>query len=123
LSSDKNLRIELNFLSSRGGKSLVIRTVNNMIEQVIQRHPEFKGHLTVHVLRHTYNDMLSERAKALGLSGADEKQVRNYLNDWNPQSNQGDEYRNVTFESGRLRSRWPTSRRSDRSGAHFKKYA
>ena len=45
---------------SRNGKPLTLRGLDNIFAQILLRHPEFSGHLTPHVLRHTANDLLSE---------------------------------------------------------------
>jgi integrase len=70
------------FLSSKTGSPLNQGTVNNIIAQIVKKHSEFKGILTPHILRHSYNDTLSEIAKENGVSEHDAMEIRNYLCGW-----------------------------------------
>ncbi len=87
---------------SEDGKPLSLRMVNAVLEQVSRRFPEFSGTLSPHVLRHTYNDMLTESARENGFEGEAFKQAQNYLNGWQLHSEQGASYsRNAIEERAR----------------------
>ncbi|MGB8204316.1 MAG: site-specific integrase [Candidatus Baltobacteraceae bacterium] len=79
------------FLSEEG-KPLSLRMVNYIFAQIVRRYPTFEGLLTPHVLRHTYNDMLSKAARENGLADAAFRAAQNYLNGWSLTSNQGTHY-------------------------------
>ena len=81
------------FLSSRTGNPLSLIAVNNIFYQIIKHHHEFKYILTPHILRHSYNDLLSEIADENGLSEHDVIEIRNYLCGWSRLSSQGESYR------------------------------
>lgn len=81
------------FLSSKTGNPLNQGTVNNIIAQIVKKHSEFKGILSPHILRHSYNDTLSEIAKENNVSEHDATEIRNYLCGWTRSSKQGDDYR------------------------------
>lgn len=78
---------------SGNGEPISLRQVNTIVSQIRSRFSEFQGILTPHVLRHTYNDMLSEVARENNVPEEEEIQLRNYLNGWSPRSLQGDHYR------------------------------
>ncbi len=80
------------FISAHG-EPISLRQVNTIFSQIRSRFSEFSGVLTPHVLRHTYNDMLSEVARENNVPQEDEIQLRNYLNGWSPRSLQGNHYR------------------------------
>jgi integrase len=81
------------FLSSRTGKPLSLLAVNNIFYQIIKHYPEFDGILSPHILRHTYNDLLSDVADSNNVSEHDASEVRNYLCGWSRFSQQGNNYR------------------------------
>ena len=85
-------------LLSEEGKPLSLRSVNAILEQVVRRFPEFKGALTPHVLRYTYNDILEESGHAAGLDAEALKAARNYLNGWTLTSEQGTHYARRAIE-------------------------
>jgi integrase len=74
---------------SEDGNPLALRSVNAMLERIVACFPEFEGLLSPHVLRYTYNDMLTESATAAGVDAETLKQTRNYLNGWSLTSEQG----------------------------------
>ena len=86
------------FLSEEG-KPLSLRMVNYVFGQIVRRFPEFDGFLTPHIMRYTYNDMLSEAARLNGLDDAAFKAAQNYLNGWALTSNQGIHYSNRDIEA------------------------
>ncbi|MDF2690819.1 MAG: phage integrase family protein [Gammaproteobacteria bacterium] len=81
------------FLASRDGKPLSSIAINNMIWQLIKKHNEFSGVLSPHILRHSYNDFLSEIADKEGIAEHDAIEIRNYLCGWSHNSEQGNNYR------------------------------
>lgn len=81
------------FLATHTGRPLSLVAVNNIFYQLINRHPAFIGILTPHILRHSYNDLLSEIADEQGLSEHDAVEIRNYLCGWSRFSTQGENYR------------------------------
>ncbi|MDE2481707.1 MAG: site-specific integrase [bacterium] len=83
---------------SEDGQPLSLRMVNAVLEQICRRFPEFDGALSPHVLRHTYNDMLSESASASGIEGETFRQAQNYLNGWQLTSDQGATYSRRAIE-------------------------
>jgi integrase len=48
------------FLSLRSGQPIGLSTPNDSIAALIEKHPEFKGKLTPHILRNTYFDALRD---------------------------------------------------------------
>ena len=52
---------------SEDGNPLALRSVNAVLERIVACLPEFEGILSPHVLRYTYNDMLTESAAAAGV--------------------------------------------------------
>jgi hypothetical protein len=83
---------------STAGNPLGLRSVNAILERIVQRFPEFSGILTPHVLRYTYNDMLTESAAIAGIDAETFKVTRNYLNGWSLHSDQGDLYARRAIE-------------------------
>lgn len=81
------------FLSSTSGKPLSNVAVNNMTWQIIKKHPQFAGILSPHILRHSYNDLLSEVAEKNNIPEHDATEIRNYLCGWTRNSDQGNNYR------------------------------
>lgn len=77
---------------ARTGKPIAVSTVNNIFDQIVLWYPEFEGLLTPHVLRHTANDELSETLSRAGCDHELTKEIRNFLNGWDPDSNQGAKY-------------------------------
>ena len=83
---------------SRKGKPLTLRGLDNIFAQILLRHPEFCGHLTPHVLRHTANDLLSEVFEQSGCTNDEAKEIRNHLMGWEPNSEQGVRYSRAHIE-------------------------
>jgi integrase len=83
---------------SVAGQPMSLRQVNDILEQVCRRFPEFDGLLTPHVLRYTYNDSLRDASIALGMSDIDRQQAQNYLNGWSLESEQATHYTQRTSE-------------------------
>lgn len=81
------------FLSSKTGQPLSLLAVNNIFYQIVKHYPEFDGILSPHILRHTYNDLLSEVADNNNVSEHDAQDIRNYLCGWSRFSQQGNNYR------------------------------
>jgi site-specific recombinase XerD len=88
------------FLSlSEEGKPLSPRMMNYVFAQIVRRFPEFRGSLTPHVMRYTYNDKLSEAARARGINDVAFKAAQNYPNGWSLTSNQGAGYSQRDIET------------------------
>jgi hypothetical protein len=85
-------------LFSEDGNPLALRSVNAVLERVVECFPEFTGILSPHVLRYTYNDMLTESAAAVGSDAETFKAARNYLNGWSLHSDQGSLYARRAIE-------------------------
>jgi hypothetical protein len=83
---------------SEDGNPLALRSVNAILERIVACFPEFEGILSPHVLRYTYNDMLTESAAAAGVDAETLKQTRNYLNGWALNSEQGSLYSRRAIE-------------------------
>jgi site-specific recombinase XerD len=81
------------FLSSSTGKPLSSVAINNIIWQITKKHPSFEGVLSPHILRHSYNDLLSEIAEKNNIPEHDAREIRNYLCGWARSSEQGNNYR------------------------------
>jgi len=80
------------------GNPLSLRSVNAVFERIVECFPEFAGILSPHILRYTYNDMLSENAAEAGVDAETLKAARNYLNGWLLHSDQGALYARRTIE-------------------------
>ena len=83
---------------SEYGNPLALRSVNAVLERIVTCFPEFDGILSPHVLRYTYNDMLTESAAAAGVDAETLKATRNYLNGWSLASDQGSLYARRAIE-------------------------
>ncbi len=83
---------------SEDGNPLALRSVNAVLERVVACYPEFIGILSPHVLRYTYNDMLTESAAGAGIDAETLKRSRNYLNGWSLNSEQGSLYSRRAIE-------------------------
>jgi integrase len=84
---------------ARTGEPISLPAVNNIFDQIVLRHPEFDGLLTPHVLRHTANDELSETFEHAGCGQELAREVRNFLNGWDPDSTQGARYSATYIEA------------------------
>jgi integrase len=76
---------------ARDGTPLATRSVEDMPKMIRHALPEF-DRLTIHVLRHDWNDRFSELAREKGWSEEKEVQHRNYLQGWVKTSKQGLNY-------------------------------
>jgi integrase len=83
---------------SQDGYPLALRSVNAVIERIVECLPEFSGILSPHVLRYTYNDMLQESATAAGMDATQFTAAQNYLNGWSLESTQGALYSRRAIE-------------------------
>jgi integrase len=84
---------------ARTGKPIALSTVNNIFKQISLWHREFAGLLSPHVLRHTANDDLSETLNAVECGPELAKEIRNFLNGWDPDSSQGIKYNRRYLET------------------------
>ena len=76
---------------ARDGSPLATRSVEDMTKRIRRAFPEFER-LTIHVLRHDWNDRFSDLAREKGWGQEKETQHRNYLQGWAKTSNQGLHY-------------------------------
>jgi hypothetical protein len=92
------------FLSDEG-KPLSLRMVNYVFAQIVRRFPAFNGLLTPHVMRHSYNDMLSKAARENGLDNDAFKALGGHFKRYHPWPLQTVPVRaRVIWEEGFLRS-------------------
>lgn len=74
------------FVASRTGQPLTISAVGKLFQELRKKCPSLPKGLSAHVLRHTFNDMLSKYMEENGVPPEDEKPSRIYLNGWSPTS-------------------------------------
>lgn len=65
------------FLSNRDGEPLSVQTPNAILNELIKKHPEYKGHLSPHRLRNTFHDVLND---ALNIQNIGESSFSRKLN-------------------------------------------
>lgn len=70
------------FLANGTGEPLSLSAVQKVFEKLRQKVPDLPEDLSAHVLRHTWNERFSEQMDEKGVSEADEKKWRNYINGW-----------------------------------------
>lgn len=84
------------FVAQGSGRALSKRAVQHAIEQFVALHPEFRGHLTPHILRHSWSDMmrsyLSSESKKRAIDPEFAKLLFNYLGGWTHGSEQSSRY-------------------------------
>lgn len=84
------------FVSYRDGAPLSKRGVQHILAQVRRRHPEFRGVLTIHVLRNCWSDMtrarLKEMVESKQIDSEFAKLLFNYLGGWSHGSAQSNKY-------------------------------
>jgi hypothetical protein len=79
--------------------------------------PEFEG-LTIHVLRHDWNDRFSDLAREKGWSEEKETQHRNYLQGWTKTSKQGLSYTRRSTREEAINAALELQRRDWSGAAH-----
>lgn len=57
IDADKSMYM---FLSNQDGKPLSVNTPNVLLNQLIEKHPEYSGQLSPHRLRNTFHDVLND---------------------------------------------------------------
>lgn len=73
--------------SLRGGGPLNLGGVNGIFSFLVKKQlPHFKGKLSPHTMRHTYNEWFVELADSLGWPEGRIKDVQRYLNGWSERS-------------------------------------
>jgi integrase len=81
------------FTSQRGGAPLDAAGVNWIFDLLVNRcFPHLKGKLHPHILRHTFNQKLTEEAQVLGWSDDQRHKVQTYLNGWSEGSRMPEVY-------------------------------
>jgi integrase len=63
------------------GQPLSLPRVNGILAQIVARFPEFKG-LSPHILRHTCDTRITEKARELGIEEASLTKHLKYFNGW-----------------------------------------
>jgi integrase len=76
---------------ARDGRPIARRSVEDMTKMIRRAFPEFES-LTIHMLRHDWNDRFSDLASEKAWSQEKETQHRNYLQGWIKTSKQGLNY-------------------------------
>jgi integrase len=66
---------------SQRGDPIALHSINSMLTQISIKHPEFKG-LHPHILRHTANTRLREKARERGQAYSDFEKNIKYINGW-----------------------------------------
>jgi integrase len=66
---------------SRKGDPIALQTINALLAQIGLKHPEFEG-LHPHILRHTANTRLREKARERGQAHSDFEKNLKYINGW-----------------------------------------
>lgn len=84
------------FVSQPHGKPLSKRAVQHLLSEVVRKHKEFEGLLTVHVLRHCWSDMMHDHLGRLVKAGKIDPEFSrllfNYLGGWSHGSFQSSRY-------------------------------
>ena len=80
------------FTSTLSGKPLSLKSCNAIFDKIRSNFPELSEGLHPHILRHTWNDIFSERADASGVSEDMEKKLRAELMGWSPTSDMPSHY-------------------------------
>lgn len=70
------------FVANGTGEPLSLSAVQKVFEELRQKVPDLPEDLSAHVLRHSWNERFSEQMDEKGVSEADEKKWRNYVNGW-----------------------------------------
>jgi integrase len=69
------------FFVAVDGSPLSLSSVTEMFVDIRRRHPEL-GDISAHTLRHTWNEMFSDKADRLGLTETEEADTRRVLMGW-----------------------------------------
>ncbi len=81
------------FTSHRGGVPLDAAGVNGIFSLLVKRcFPNLQGKLHPHILRHTFNNRLMDKALELGWSDDRRNKVQTYLNGWSENSSMPEIY-------------------------------
>ena len=81
------------FTSHRGGVPLDAAGVNGIFSLLVKRcFPNLQGKLHPHILRHTFNNRLMDKALELGWSDDRRNKVQTYLNGWSESSSMPEIY-------------------------------
>ncbi|GEM_PF-590198 len=80
------------FVSSRGHQPLSLAGLNNIFLMIRKNFRVSDRSIHPHLLRHTFNDLLMEKAKASGMTDDIRLKVQNFLNGWTEGSTQSEIY-------------------------------
>ncbi|SMF20772.1 site-specific integrase [Desulfovibrio gilichinskyi] len=90
------------FTSSRQNYPLSKAGLSNIFSVLHKYFQDYRQSFHPHLLRHTFNDLLMERAKEIGMDDDVRGKVQNYLNGWAEGSFQGEAYTRRFVESEAL---------------------
>jgi integrase len=91
------------FVSSRGAAPLTASGLGRVFARLRGSFPGGARPLHPHLLRHTFNDQVMERARSMGMPDDVRVKVQNYLNGWVEGSTQGEVYTRRYVEAEALR--------------------
>jgi len=74
------------FVSEIKGTPLSLNALNKVFRILRKKVEAFPSNLSPHVLRHTWNDIFSERMEEKKITEEKEKKIRSYLMGWSPTS-------------------------------------
>lgn len=88
------------FTSHRGGNPLDPAAVNGIFSLLVERcFPDLRRKLHPHILRHTFNHRLMDKALELGWSDDRRNKVQTYLNGWSENSSMPETYTRRLIEA------------------------
>jgi integrase len=102
---------------ARDGTPLAKRSVEDLPKMIRRAFPEFER-LTIHALRHDWNDRFSDLAREKGWSDEKEMQHRNYLQGWTKTSKQGLNYTRRSTREEAMNAALELQRRDWTGAAH-----
>lgn len=83
----KSGREQYLFTSVRGGRPLGLGSVNSIFSFLAKKRlPHFKGRLSPHTMRHTFNELIAKMTTAFGWPEGQIKDAQRYLNGWSERS-------------------------------------
>lgn len=84
---------------TEAGKPMSRRAIQNVVERLSVKYPEFSGRLTCHVLRHTFNSDLRKALRESGHSRDRVEEVQAYACGWSLKSQMPRHYSRHEIES------------------------
>ena len=74
------------FVANGTGRPIALRTINAVFAPLKKKWPDVFDDMSPHVLRHSFNDNLSDEFDKSETKSAEEEKLRNELNGWKPNS-------------------------------------